>query len=83
MNKMHYNFASFFSSTGHHDYFDHTAFEQRQWGFDIRRNMDVAFDLHGQVIVIHLLKNSSLYAFCVEIEVIFHNSWPVYDGHHH
>lgn len=34
--------------TGHHDYFDHTAFEQQQWGFDIRRNMDVAYDLHGQ-----------------------------------
>ncbi|XP_055316309.1 arylsulfatase I isoform X3 [Sitodiplosis mosellana] len=34
--------------TGHHDYFDHTAFEQRQWGFDIRRGMDVAYDLHGQ-----------------------------------
>lgn len=34
--------------TGHHDYFDHTAYEHEQWGFDIRRNMDVAFDLHGQ-----------------------------------
>lgn len=34
--------------TGHHDYFDHTAYENPSWGFDIRRNMDVAFDLHGQ-----------------------------------
>lgn len=34
--------------TGHHDYFDHTAYEHQSWGFDIRRNMDVAFDLHGQ-----------------------------------
>lgn len=34
--------------TGHHDYFDHTAYENPSWGFDIRRNMDIAFDLHGQ-----------------------------------
>lgn len=34
--------------TGHHDYNDHTAVEHQIWGFDIRRNMDVAYDLHGQ-----------------------------------
>lgn len=34
--------------TGHHDYYDHTAVENQIWGFDIRRNMDVAYDLHGQ-----------------------------------
>lgn len=34
--------------TGHHDYFDHTAYENPSWGFDIRRDMDLAFDLHGQ-----------------------------------
>lgn len=34
--------------TGHHDYFDHTAYEHNQWGFDIRRGMDVAYDLYGQ-----------------------------------
>lgn len=34
--------------TGHHDYFDHTAVERPGWGLDMRRNMDVAYDLHGQ-----------------------------------
>ncbi|KAK4886995.1 hypothetical protein RN001_003266 [Aquatica leii] len=33
--------------TGHHDYFDHTAMENGAWGLDIRRNMEVAWDLHG------------------------------------
>lgn len=34
--------------TGHQDYFDHTASEKPGWGLDMRRNMDVAYDLHGQ-----------------------------------
>ncbi|XP_031340548.1 arylsulfatase B-like [Photinus pyralis] len=33
--------------TGRHDYNDHTATENRMWGLDMRRNMDVAWDLHG------------------------------------
>lgn len=36
--------------TGHQDYFDHTAYENPSWGFDIRRGMDVAHDLHGTYI---------------------------------
>ncbi|RZF37524.1 hypothetical protein LSTR_LSTR008562 [Laodelphax striatellus] len=34
--------------SGHHDYFDHSAVEWDLWGFDIRRGMDVAWDLHGK-----------------------------------
>nr|CAH7753973.1 unnamed protein product [Callosobruchus chinensis] len=34
--------------TGHHDYFDHTAVERPGWGLDMRCNMSVAYDLHGQ-----------------------------------
>ncbi|XP_043482500.1 arylsulfatase B [Leptopilina heterotoma] len=34
--------------TGHHDYFDHTAVEEEQWGFDMRRGLDPAWDLHGK-----------------------------------
>lgn len=34
--------------TGHQDYFDHTAVERPGWGLDMRRNMDVAYDLHGK-----------------------------------
>ncbi|XP_074032233.1 arylsulfatase B isoform X2 [Leptinotarsa decemlineata] len=34
--------------TGHHDYYDHTAVENPGWGLDMRRNLDVAYDLHGQ-----------------------------------
>lgn len=34
--------------TGHQDYYDHTAVENPGWGFDMRRNMDLAYDLHGQ-----------------------------------
>lgn len=34
--------------TGHHDYFDHTAAENPGWGLDMRRNMNVAYDLHGK-----------------------------------
>ncbi|CAH2000847.1 unnamed protein product [Acanthoscelides obtectus] len=34
--------------TGHQDYFDHTAVERPGWGLDMRRNMSVAYDLHGQ-----------------------------------
>lgn len=34
--------------TGHQDYNDHTAVENNQWGLDMRQNMDVAWDLHGQ-----------------------------------
>lgn len=36
--------------TGHQDYYDHTAHEQGTWGYDMRRNMSVAFDLHGKYI---------------------------------
>ncbi|KAL5289186.1 hypothetical protein ACFFRR_009396 [Megaselia abdita] len=34
--------------TGHHDYYDHTAVENPSWGLDIRRGLDVAYDLHGK-----------------------------------
>ncbi|KAK5643868.1 hypothetical protein RI129_007713 [Pyrocoelia pectoralis] len=34
--------------TGHHDYNDHTAMETGMWGLDMRRNTDVAWDLHGE-----------------------------------
>ncbi|XP_018331211.1 arylsulfatase B [Agrilus planipennis] len=34
--------------TGHQDYFDHTAMEKGMCGLDMRRNMDVAWDLSGQ-----------------------------------
>ncbi|KAJ8976024.1 hypothetical protein NQ317_003565 [Molorchus minor] len=34
--------------TGHQDYFDHTAVENPGWGLDMRRNLNVAYDLHGQ-----------------------------------
>lgn len=34
--------------TGHQDYYDHTASENPGWGLDMRRNLDVAYDLHGQ-----------------------------------
>ncbi|XP_048517743.1 arylsulfatase J isoform X2 [Dendroctonus ponderosae] len=34
--------------TGHQDYFDHTAVENPGWGLDMRRNMSIAYDLHGQ-----------------------------------
>ncbi|KAG5676135.1 hypothetical protein PVAND_005986 [Polypedilum vanderplanki] len=36
--------------TGHQDYFDHTAEEKGMWGLDMRRNFDVAYDLHGKYI---------------------------------
>lgn len=34
--------------TGHQDYFDHTAVENPGWGLDMRKNMSVAYDLHGK-----------------------------------
>ena len=34
--------------TGHHDYFDHTADETGMWGLDMRRDYDIAYDLHGK-----------------------------------
>jgi arylsulfatase B len=34
--------------TGHHDYFDHTAEEKGMWGLDMRRDFDIAYDLHGK-----------------------------------
>lgn len=34
--------------TGHQDYFDHTAVEKPGWGLDMRRNFDIAYDLHGK-----------------------------------
>ncbi|XP_056639483.1 arylsulfatase J isoform X2 [Diorhabda sublineata] len=33
--------------TGHHDYNEHTAVEKPGWGLDMRRNLSVAYDLHG------------------------------------
>jgi arylsulfatase A-like enzyme len=39
------NFVGYW--TGHQDYFDHTAVEGLNWGLDMRRNMEVAYDLHG------------------------------------
>lgn len=44
--------------TGHHDYFDHTAFEHQAWGLDMRRDMDVAYDLHGQYTTDVITKES-------------------------
>nr|UNO37543.1 sulf1 [Psylliodes attenuatus] len=34
--------------TGHHDYNEHTAMEAPGWGLDMRRNLSVAYDLHGK-----------------------------------
>ncbi|XP_044728637.1 arylsulfatase B-like [Chrysoperla carnea] len=34
--------------TEYQDYFDHTSIQGKQWGHDMRRNMDIAYDLHGQ-----------------------------------
>ncbi|XP_033211508.1 arylsulfatase B [Belonocnema kinseyi] len=34
--------------SGHQDYFDHTAVEEKQWGLDMRRGLDTAWELHGQ-----------------------------------
>uniref|UniRef100_A0A336L4S7 CSON000251 protein n=1 Tax=Culicoides sonorensis TaxID=179676 RepID=A0A336L4S7_CULSO len=34
--------------TGRHDYNDHTAMESNTYGYDMRRGMDVAWDLHGK-----------------------------------
>ncbi|XP_026467511.1 arylsulfatase B-like [Ctenocephalides felis] len=34
--------------TGHHDYYDHSAFERYKYGLDMRRGLDAAWDLHGQ-----------------------------------
>ncbi|GJQ65594.1 hypothetical protein Trydic_g7692 [Trypoxylus dichotomus] len=34
--------------TGHHDYNDHTAMETPGWGLDMRRDTEVAWDLHGE-----------------------------------
>ncbi|XP_014229702.1 arylsulfatase B [Trichogramma pretiosum] len=34
--------------TGHQDYYDHTAVEERYWGLDMRRNLEPAWDLHGK-----------------------------------
>lgn len=44
--------------TGHQDFFDHTASEAGVWGYDMRRNMSVAFDLHGQYVTDTLNKES-------------------------
>lgn len=44
--------------TGHQDYFDHTAFEDSLWGLDMRRGMDVAYDLHGQYTTNVIAKES-------------------------
>nr|XP_018917032.1 PREDICTED: arylsulfatase B-like [Bemisia tabaci]XP_018917033.1 PREDICTED: arylsulfatase B-like [Bemisia tabaci] len=34
--------------TGRQDFYDHTACENGTWGLDMRRGMDVAYDLHGE-----------------------------------
>lgn len=34
--------------TGHQDYNDHTAFEHGTFGFDMRKNLTIAHELHGQ-----------------------------------
>nr|XP_018908136.1 PREDICTED: arylsulfatase B-like isoform X1 [Bemisia tabaci]XP_018908138.1 PREDICTED: arylsulfatase B-like isoform X1 [Bemisia tabaci] len=34
--------------TGRHDFFDHTACENGTWGLDMRREMEPAYDLHGE-----------------------------------
>lgn len=34
--------------TGHQDYSDHTAMEHGTWGLDMRRGLEVAYDLHGK-----------------------------------
>ncbi|XP_019869288.1 arylsulfatase B isoform X2 [Aethina tumida] len=34
--------------TGHQDYFDHYAVERPGFGLDMRRGMEVAYDLHGK-----------------------------------
>ncbi|XP_060530121.1 arylsulfatase I-like [Cylas formicarius] len=34
--------------TGHHDYYDHTAVENPGWGLDMRENLSIAYNLHGQ-----------------------------------
>ncbi|CAL7936934.1 unnamed protein product [Xylocopa violacea] len=34
--------------SGRQDYFDHTAVESPYWGFDMRRGLKPAWDLHGQ-----------------------------------
>ncbi|KAL1505460.1 hypothetical protein ABEB36_005028 [Hypothenemus hampei] len=34
--------------TGHQDYYDHTAMEAGSWGLDMRKNMSVAYELHGE-----------------------------------
>lgn len=44
--------------TGHQDYYDHTAAESGVWGFDMRRNMSVAYDLHGQYVTDTISKES-------------------------
>lgn len=62
--------------TGHHDYFDHTAVEQ-QWGFDIRRNMDIAYDLHGKFLdvlnITHVFLNHFLTCIFNQIFRPIHN----------
>ncbi|XP_052900354.1 arylsulfatase B [Anopheles moucheti] len=45
--------------TGHHHMNDHTAVEHGQWGLDIRRGYDVAYDLHGQYTT-HVIGTESI-----------------------
>ncbi|GAB0094801.1 arylsulfatase I [Sergentomyia squamirostris] len=44
--------------SGRQDYFDHTSVEKPSWGFDMRRGMDVAFDLHGSYLTDIISKES-------------------------
>jgi arylsulfatase B len=71
--------------TGHHDYFDHTAMETGMWGLDMRRNFEVAYDLHGKyttdvitdeaVKIIHE-RNSSKPLFLYVAHTAVHSSNP-------
>uniref|UniRef100_A0A336MNQ6 CSON003548 protein n=1 Tax=Culicoides sonorensis TaxID=179676 RepID=A0A336MNQ6_CULSO len=55
------------SWTGRHDYNDHTAMASKTWGYDMRRGMNVARDLHGKYTTdiitdesIKIIKNHNL-----------------------
>ncbi|XP_078047893.1 arylsulfatase B [Augochlora pura] len=55
--------------SGHQDYYDHTAVETPYWGLDMRRDMNPAWDLHGQY---------STDAFTAEAEKLIHAHDPRY-----
>lgn len=45
--------------SGRIDYFDHTSIESQSWGLDIRRNMNVAYDLHGKYAT-HIIRDEAV-----------------------